>query len=81
MSGKIAVEGNAAIQKTADGQLVYNANGSANNLVYNTIELPRGSKPVNISLSDKTKVWLNAGSAITFPVVFRCKTTVSRNCG
>ena len=73
MSGKIAVEGNTAIQKTADGQLIYNANGAGNNIVYNTIELPRGSKPINISLSDRTKVWLNAGSAITFPVAFSAK--------
>jgi transmembrane sensor len=37
---------------------------------YNTLTNPRGSMVANLTLSDGTKVWLNAGSSITYPVAF-----------
>lgn len=36
----------------------------------NTITNPRGSRVVQVHLSDGTLVWLNAGSSVTFPVKF-----------
>ncbi len=37
---------------------------------YNTLTNPRGSMVASLTLSDGTKVWLNAGSSITYPVAF-----------
>lgn len=38
---------------------------------YQTLAVPRGSKPMRLTLADGTAVWLNAASSITFPTVFR----------
>ncbi len=70
MNGDVAMEGNTQIIKTASGELVYEGNEDNGPLVYNTLNIPYGSKPVNITLSDKSSVWLNAGSSINYPVVF-----------
>jgi ferric-dicitrate binding protein FerR (iron transport regulator) len=46
-------------------------NGEAASVVqYNTLTVPRGSKIVELTLTDGTKVVMNAASAITFPTVF-----------
>jgi len=39
-------------------------------LLYNTLNNPRGSKVMDVTLSDGTRVWLNAGSSIRWPAVF-----------
>lgn len=69
--GKLAQQGNAAITKTAEGQVVYQANGENNtggeNL--NTVTTPLGGQ-YHIVLADGTQAWLNAGSSITYPAVF-----------
>jgi len=54
--------------KLADGQIIYN--GVSSEIVYNTLFNPRGSKVVNITLSDGTKVWLNNESLIKYPAAF-----------
>jgi ferric-dicitrate binding protein FerR (iron transport regulator) len=43
------------------------ANGE---LEFNTLSNPRGSKVINMMLADGSRVWLNAGSSITYPVAF-----------
>ena len=57
---------------TADGQIIYDKDaglaGSA--AAYNTLSNPRGSKVIDMTLSDGSRVWLNAGSSITYPVAF-----------
>ena len=71
-NGTIARQGNAAINKTASGQIVYNANPvsvTTTEVVMNTITTPRGGKWF-VVLSDGTKVWLNAASSITYPTTF-----------
>lgn len=72
VNGQIAHQGNTNINKLADGKLVYN--GEAASVVqYNTLTVPRGSKIVELTLTDGTKVVMNAASAITFPTVFAGK--------
>ncbi len=36
----------------------------------NSISVPRGSKPVSLSLADGTRVWVDAGSSLKFPTAF-----------
>jgi transmembrane sensor len=67
-NGALASEGNVKVVKLADGQIAYK--GVASELVYNTLTNPRGSKVIDMTLSDGTRIWLNAGSSITYPVAF-----------
>lgn len=70
--GKIATQGNTAINKTSDGRIVYHNSGKPTHTqapVYNTMTTPRGGQHP-LTLSDGTKVWLDAASSITFPVAF-----------
>jgi transmembrane sensor len=60
------------LTKANDGTISYQAldNRANSPLLNNTIYNPKGSTVVDLVLSDGTKVWLNAGSSITFPIVF-----------
>ncbi|HET6995729.1 MAG TPA: FecR domain-containing protein [Chitinophagaceae bacterium] len=72
-AGTVAKESNVAVTKTTDGKIVYNdsrLNTPNLRLIYNTLTNPRGSKVIDITLSDGSHVWLNAGSSITYPVTF-----------
>jgi transmembrane sensor len=75
-NGVLAKEGNTQINKTRDGQLVYEGgkDGSANGAVpMNTITTPRGGQ-YQLVLNDGSKVWLNSASSLSFPAVFTGKT-------
>jgi ferric-dicitrate binding protein FerR (iron transport regulator) len=37
---------------------------------YHTLNVPKGSKPMEVQLADGSQVWLNAASSITFPTRF-----------
>lgn len=52
-----------------NGKLVYGDNNDAGANAVNTITTPNGGM-FQLLLSDGTKVWLNAASSITYPVVF-----------
>lgn len=70
-NGAIVAQGNARLMKLSNGEIVYRANGiSGDKMEYNTLLNPRGSKVINMLLTDGTKVWLNAGSSLIYPVVF-----------
>ena len=73
--GEIANQSGISITKDKDGTIVYHSNGAAGvklnsgELLYNTITTPRGGK-YQLNLPDGSKVWLNAGSSLKYPVVF-----------
>lgn len=69
--GQIAKQAGVKITKTADGQIVYQANAVGQEQpVQNTVSTPKGGQ-YKISLPDGTNVWLNAASSITYPTVFK----------
>lgn len=73
--GKLAAEGNSVINKTDNGQVVYNDQRSQNHNaanVLNTMATPRGGQ-YHLTLADGTDVWLNAASSITYPATFTGK--------
>lgn len=71
-NGVLATQGGVKVAKKHGGEVVYEDNrvGSAETPVYNTLSLPKGSKPVHLEFSDGSIVWLNAASSVTYPTVF-----------
>jgi transmembrane sensor len=67
-SGIVAMQGTVNVVKMANGQLAYK--GSSQNIEYNTLSNPRGSKVISLVLSDGSKVWLNAASTLKYPTAF-----------
>lgn len=71
-NGTLAVQGNVQIIKKSTGEISYA--GTATGVVtYNTLSVPRGSKPMSLMLSDGSKVWINVGSSLTYPTAFTGK--------
>ncbi len=73
--GSVVIQNHVKIIKTANGRIIYELTENApplNEAVIplNTITNPKGSKVIDIILSDGSHVWLNAGSAVTYPVIF-----------
>jgi len=70
-NGQLAMQGQTAITKVNNGQIVYSASNISNEDVqYNTVLAPRGGQG-SLILADGTQVWLNASSSIKFPASFR----------
>ena len=61
-------QGNVKVTRMEDGRLVYSGLGTE--VVFNTLTNPRGSKVIDMTLSDGSRVWLNSGSSISYPVSF-----------
>lgn len=68
-SGQLASQGNVRIKKLNDGKIVYEGLNEGE-IIYNTISVPRGSKTTSITLSDGSRVYLNAATELTYPVSF-----------
>jgi transmembrane sensor len=66
--GALAMQGNVRIVRLADGSISYK--GASNEIVFNTLTNPIGSKLIEMELADGTRVWLNSGSSITYPTSF-----------
>ncbi|QDW24143.1 DUF4974 domain-containing protein [Pedobacter sp. KBS0701] len=65
-NGEIAKEAGISITKTADGQLVYEIKETINNPdQINTLSTAKGETYI-LTLPDKSKVWLNAASSLTY---------------
>jgi len=71
ISGAIAVEGGVAISNSANQQISYTAGKSLTTKypLYNILST-RNGQYYRVLLPDSTMVWLNAGSALRFPVSF-----------
>lgn len=73
---KTVAKTNTFIAQQEGDQIVYQKNDTVNGLqeplVYHTLNVPYGKK-FQIVLSDSTKIYLNSGSSITYPVVFNSK--------
>ncbi len=74
-NGLLASQGNIAITKTENGQIVYEKNNidrskfMSNRSVTNTIQTPKGGK-YQVRLPDGSKVWLNSASTLSYPTTF-----------
>src|SRR5687768_2043063 len=70
--GSLAVQGTVKLIKLANGKIAYQT-GSEEIIekpVYNTLTNPNGSRVVDMTLADGSRVWLNAGSSVTYPIAF-----------
>lgn len=66
--GELARQGNTVIINK-DGQLVYDAKGKTNEVLYNTLSTSKGESYSTV-LADGSKVWLNSAASIKYPVAF-----------
>ena len=72
-SGTLATENGSRVVMQKDGQLVYQSaisNRQSAIVTYNTLNNPRGSRVVTLTLPDGTRVWMNAGTSLTYPTAF-----------
>jgi transmembrane sensor len=70
-NGVLSRQGSSTIVKQGDRLAYTSAKGKATGeVLYNTITTPRARQYSNLVLEDGTRVWLDAGSSIRFPVSF-----------
>ena len=71
-NGELATEGDVMVFKRADGRVAYTHKNSSRSeqIGYNTLTVPKGSKPFQLELADGSQVWLNVSSSITYPTAF-----------
>jgi hypothetical protein len=70
--GQLTTQGNTQVVVNDKGDIVYEATDKSSRpeTLLNTLNNPRGSQVTSLVLSDGTRVWLNAGSSLTYPVAF-----------
>lgn len=71
-NGELMQQAGVKLVKLANGQIAYAAGvvEEGTPVLYNTVKNPRGSQVIDITLSDGSRIWLNAESSITYPVAF-----------
>jgi len=67
-AGELAKQGNVSV-KNENGQLVYNAQGKNTKVLYNTLSTSNGESYSTL-LADGSRIWLNSGSSVKYPVAF-----------
>ncbi|MDR3008139.1 MAG: DUF4974 domain-containing protein [Sphingobacterium sp.] len=69
-NGKLVDQAGVNVQKTAAGEIVYTAAGTATaSNVFNSISTPNGGQ-YRVTLPDGSKARLNAASSLTYPIEF-----------
>jgi len=71
VDGKLVTQANVKVIKMS-GKLAYSKENNSNEVLYNTVSTPMGGQ-YQLVLSDGSKVWLNAGSSLHFPISFTGK--------
>jgi transmembrane sensor len=67
-------QGTTNVVRLSNGEITYKTVGEiTKEVTYNTLNNPKGSQVAMLTLSDGSKVWLNAGSSVTYPVAFTGK--------
>lgn len=71
-NGELATQEGVKLVKNGDGAIAYSGTTATgvSGTSYNTLSNPRGSRVIDMTLNDGSRVWLNAGSSIRFPVAF-----------
>lgn len=71
IANSVTLSGNTRITKLKNGEVSYQSNtaSATTKPTENTITIPKGGQ-YHITLQDGTRVWLNAGSSLTFPTFF-----------
>ena len=69
-NGLIKGDNRTIINKSKDGEILYNDSGSSNSEAnYNTLTTPKGGQ-YKVQLPDGSQVWLNAASSLKYPTSF-----------
>jgi len=71
--GQVAVQGNLAVMKTAEGQLEYRSIASGDNEISENTLATQRKEQYKVVLADGTNVWLNDASSIRYPTAFKGK--------
>lgn len=78
-NGQLAIQGRVKLLKLANGRIAYEYSDDTTDIEHtgqvgmNTLSNPRGSEVIEMKLPDSTRVWLNVGSSLSYPVAFAHK--------
>jgi ferric-dicitrate binding protein FerR (iron transport regulator) len=82
-NGAFVQQDGIQLVKTGNGAFVYQVTGRniSRGTEYNTLTNPKASQTAMLTLADGTRIWLNAGSSLTYPVIFTGRERKVSVCG